>query len=62
MGVYDVQGRQVAELVDEQQPAGQYLRPWMGKGHDGRQLAAGVYFLRIDFEGIIESRKLVVSH
>jgi hypothetical protein len=62
LGVYDVQGRQVAKLLNEVQPAGEYLLRWMGNDEDGKRLAAGVYFVRMNFGKITEARKLVVSH
>ncbi|MCG3157252.1 MAG: hypothetical protein DKINENOH_03884 [bacterium] len=40
--VYDAQGRQVATLVDERQPAGRYERQF-----DGAGLASGLYLYRL---------------
>jgi hypothetical protein len=63
LGVYDVQGRKVADLVNAAQDAGQYVRRWNGHGIDDRPLAAGVYFLWAEIDGAASrAKKLIVSH
>ena len=47
LGVYDVTGRQVAELAKGYLPAGEYTRKWAGLDASGRQVGAGVYFIRL---------------
>lgn len=47
LGVFDVSGRQVATLVKGVLPAGQYTRQWAGRDGSGRELGAGVYFIRL---------------
>jgi len=45
--VHDVQGRQVATLVDAERAAGRYLAAWDGAEDAGRAAPAGLYFLRL---------------
>lgn len=45
--VYDVYGRQVATLLEAALPSGTYRLPWDGTGDDGRDVAAGVYIVRL---------------
>ncbi|MBC7185997.1 MAG: hypothetical protein H5U38_03080 [Calditrichaeota bacterium] len=45
--VYDVAGRSVARLVDEELPAGLHHRPWDGCDASGRQVPSGLYFARL---------------
>lgn len=53
--VYDLLGRLVATLVDEKLIAGHYEIPF-----DGRQLASGVYFYRLEFAGQVKHRSMVL--
>jgi hypothetical protein len=59
LGVFDVHGRQVARIADEIQAPGRHRVHWNGRG-DGHSLPAGVYFLRLEFGGTIETQKLVL--
>jgi hypothetical protein len=47
LGIYDVQGRKVRQLVAESLPAGTYQRVWDGKDNAGQTLASGVYMARL---------------
>jgi hypothetical protein len=44
--VYDVSGREVRVLVDEEREAGPHSLVWDGRNNDGEDLASGVYFVR----------------
>jgi hypothetical protein len=44
--VYDVDGRQVRVLVDEEREEGPHTITWDGKNDAGQSLASGVYFMR----------------
>ncbi len=48
IGIYDVGGRLVRNLVDEQRPAGRYADSWDGRDNDGRASGSGVYLLRME--------------
>jgi len=45
--VYDVRGRSVRTLVDTTQPARAHAIAWDGTADDGRALASGTYFVRL---------------
>ncbi|MBL7190493.1 T9SS type A sorting domain-containing protein [bacterium] len=53
--VYDIQGREVARLVDGFQPAGMYQRTF-----DGSELSSGVYFACLKAEGFSQTRKMLL--
>lgn len=55
LGVYDLLGREVAVLVDEQKPAGTYSTML-----DAGELASGTYVYRLQAGGFTQSRKMVV--
>lgn len=48
LSVYDVRGRKVATLVEEELPAGTHDITWQGRGRNGQALASGLYFARLD--------------
>jgi hypothetical protein len=61
LAVYDVAGREVAQLANGTQPAGRHVTRWNARDHSGRLVPAGVYFVRMEVAGSIQSRKLVVT-
>ena len=58
--VYDVTGREVRTLVKAVQSPGSYSFDWSGEGRDGRPVASGVYFFRLEAEGKAFSRRVTV--
>jgi len=50
LSVVDIQGREVAVLVDGEQSAGSHQATWSGEGRSGR-VAPGLYFFRYDALG-----------
>jgi hypothetical protein len=55
LNVYDVLGRLVATLVSDQQAAGSHRVTWNAAGY-----ASGVYVYRLQADGFIQSRKLLI--
>ena len=54
--IFNLLGQQVATLVSEKQPAGEYKVEWKANG-----FASGVYYYRLKTdEGFVKTRKLVV--
>jgi len=58
--VFDVRGRLVRTLMDGQAASGQGLVVWKGRDDQGRNLADGVYFYRLEHEGRTLTRKLLL--
>jgi hypothetical protein len=58
--VYDVSGRIVRVLVDEQLPPGSYETRWDARDERGERVAAGIYFYRLATPSAEETRKMVV--
>ncbi len=61
LGIFDVQGRVVSSLVDEDRAAGRYTAAWDGRDSQGHPLAAGIYFVRLEMNGHIETQKIVLT-
>ncbi len=47
LNIYDIQGRNIQTLVSESKPAGHYEVQWNGTDEPGKQVAAGIYFARL---------------
>jgi photosystem II stability/assembly factor-like uncharacterized protein len=47
LSIYDVTGREVTTLVDENQNPGRYRISWDGRDHTGHSVSSGVYFYRL---------------
>jgi hypothetical protein len=49
--VYDARGRLVRQLVNEVQSGGEHTIEWSGRNDGGADVAGGVYFYRLQWEG-----------
>lgn len=57
--VYDMLGRRIRTLVDEQQPAGAYETHWDGEDGKGEPVAAGAYFYQIQVGDFSASKQMI---
>jgi hypothetical protein len=55
LGIYDLMGRKVKTLVDEELPAGEHFRIFHAEG-----LASGIYIYRMNTENFIYSKQVVL--
>ena len=60
LAVFDVAGRRVATLREGVVPAGGHLVAWDGRDAAGRAVAGGVYFLRLDGDGVERTGKVTI--
>lgn len=58
--VVDVAGRVVTVLQEGRRGAGETLTSWDGRDAQGHAVSAGVYFVRLDADGITRTRKLTI--
>jgi subtilisin family serine protease len=61
LGVYDVHGRMVRDLIASTMPAGRHTALWDGRASDGRALGSGVYFVVLERGGVRVSRRIVLA-
>lgn len=59
LALYDLRGREVRVLLGGPQPAGPQSIVFDGRDAHGRQIAAGMYYARLDFAGQSEKRSVV---
>ena len=57
--VFDVRGRRVRTLLDREAGAGTHPVQWDGRDERGRELGAGIYFLRMQSGGATRSLRVV---
>lgn len=60
MGIYDLRGHLVRQLVNGTEAEGSHIVFWDGRDSAGGQVAAGVYYARIVQNGQSRSQKVVV--
>ena len=60
LSIYDASGKLVRALVREDGSAGVHHAPWDGRDDDGRRLASGVYFFRLEVGGEVLTRRMVL--
>jgi len=58
--VYNIHGRLIKTLEDNQQKSGYYTVEWDGRDSSGKGVPNGVYFLRFEAGGFRETRKMVL--
>jgi len=60
--VYDVLGNEVATLVNEEKPAGEYEVEFNAASHSGnvRNLPSGVYFYQLQAGSFVETKKMIL--
>ncbi|HXF59366.1 MAG TPA: FlgD immunoglobulin-like domain containing protein, partial [Candidatus Saccharimonadales bacterium] len=58
--IFDVSGARVRSLADRPMGAGIQELTWDGTNDGGRPLASGAYFYRLEAEGQMEAKKLIL--
>jgi hypothetical protein len=58
--VYDILGREVTTLLDQDVAPGVYKVDWNGKDHAGVQVTSGVYFYRLEAGTFSQIKKMVL--
>jgi len=60
LGVFDLRGRRVATLVDEELGAGYHSVVWTGVDKHGAKVASGVYFYVLRATGFRQTKKMLL--
>jgi len=58
--IYDMTGRKVTTLVSERLEAGHHEVSWFGRDQNGRRVASGMYISRLESDGEVLTRKMVL--
>lgn len=60
LSIYDILGRQVRNLINQQYDQGSYAVTWDGKNNAGARVASGVYIYRLQAGNFIATKKMVM--
>lgn len=58
--IFDMVGREVKTLVNEQKPAGSYTVRWDGTNSEGRPVASGTYLYKMNAGAFVQTKKMVL--
>ncbi len=58
--VFDILGKEVVTLLNEQRSPGEYKISWDGKNNKGGETPSGIYFIQLKTRAFIETRKMVL--
>jgi flagellar hook assembly protein FlgD len=61
LSIYDLRGSLVATVVDRTEPAGWRSVSWDGRDRSGHSVASGTYFARLEMNGQVDVRKMVLA-
>jgi hypothetical protein len=61
LAVYDVGGRKVATLIDQDMEPDYYTAYWDGTGEDGNRVCPGIYFCTLEAAGRTKKVKMVLA-
>jgi flagellar hook assembly protein FlgD len=59
ISVYNAAGQRVQTLVDEVKAPGYHVVSWSGTDNLGRRLAEGIYFVRIETDELVDTKKTI---
>ena len=60
LSIYDILGRQIKILVDDNLSAGKYSFNWDGTNGSGRKISSGVYFYELKTSSFSQKRKMIL--
>jgi hypothetical protein len=58
--VYDILGNEIATLVKEEKPAGEYEVEFNGHSDEGQNLPSGIYFYQLRIGNFISTKKMIL--
>lgn len=60
VAIFDIAGRRLATLAEGSFGAGDHVVEWNGRDGSGKSQPSGVYFARLEAEGLVDMRKLTL--
>ena len=58
--IYNLLGQKVKTLLSERQPVGSYKITWDGKNEQGKTSSSGIYFYRLEVNGVPQTKRMVL--
>jgi hypothetical protein len=56
--VYNIIGREITTLINEERPAGSNIVYWNGRDNNGSAVSSGIYFYKLTAGKYVETRKM----
>jgi hypothetical protein len=60
LGIYDIAGRKIRTLLNNQHPAGRHQMVWDGRDDNGNMVASGIYIYRFRAGQFVQTRKMLL--
>lgn len=60
LAIYDILGKRIKQIVNRKLSPGQYSFIWRGRKEDNIEVSSGVYFYRLQANGVTEIRKMLL--
>jgi len=60
VNIYDIQGKLIDRIINQQQKAGWYRIHWAGLNRNGEQLSSGIYFLQFQAGDYCHRKKMLL--
>jgi len=61
LNIYDLRGRKVRSLIEEEKGPGQYTVNWDGRSDKGIEIGSGVYLYRIEAGSFVSTKKMIIT-
>ena len=61
LSIFDITGREISRLVDQDQPEGTYSVTWNNSDGPRGQLTSGIYFARLSVGNNVVTRKMILT-
>jgi len=59
--IYDLRGRLIRSLINEEKSPGSYSVHWDGRSNEGREIGSGVYLYRIEAGSFVSIKKMIIT-
>jgi hypothetical protein len=60
LSIFDVYGRLVRTLLKNDMSAGEHTTGWDGRDSDGAAASTGIYFVRLEVQGEVRTKKIIL--
>lgn len=60
LSIYNTRGQKVCTLVHQVQDAGSFTHSWNGTDDSGKAVSSGIYFYRLQADGVTQTRKMML--
>jgi hypothetical protein len=60
LDIYNIMGQKVSSLADDYLSAGNHKVTWNGENDDGHPVSSGIYFYKIEANGTVECKKMLL--